>query len=277
MIPLILCQLVPHSSVVAQTYDWLSWTYANGTATARIGGAGAISVTVAGSGNLGLSDMRLRFDNVAFTPADAPSVGTGQYASGVWTVRVELAALPATGGLLIGFGNFGYGHSALPGYRLAAFDRAGNEIPLSSFHEVGSYDHTWTSSGHSFNDDVRLNVTNGNFEVTTVSGSDNNNSDMLLLSLPPSVGHLLISSLGTTSGDTVNVVAALPHLNVSRSGSDVTVRWASPTTNLVLEATPSLSPPSWAAVTNAPVVLDGSMSVTNLMSADARIFRLKLQ
>ena len=267
---------VAQTSLVAQTYDWLSWQYTNKTATARIAGAGDIAVTVGGTGQ-GLADMRLRFDKVTFTPTNAPAVGAQNY-GGTWTIRVEMSALSATGGLLVGLGSFGHWTDGLPNYRLAAFDRSGGEMDLSSFAQIGSYDHTWlTPYSASFNDDVRLNVTNGNFEITTVPGLGNNDSDILLLSLPSGVGYLLISSLGPTGGDTVNVLAAIPHLGIGHSGSDAIVRWAAPDTNLVLEATSSLAPPSWTPVTNTPVLLNGTAWVTNPIAGDTRFFRLRLQ
>jgi hypothetical protein len=187
--------------------------------------------------------------------------------------------MPATGGLLIGLGNFGHGGPGQPGYRLTATNRASGQMALDAFAQLGSYDHTWTGGypWQPFNDDVHLNVANGNFEVTTVPGLDNANSDILLLSLPPGVGSLAVSSLGLNSGDTVNVLAAVPHLNIVRSGSDAVLSWAAADTNLLLEATFSLVPSSWGLLTNQPVFLSGRASVTTPMTADARFFRLRLR
>ncbi len=192
----------------AQVYNWVPWTsIGGGTVAASDPGMG--TVTMGSDNGTGVSvPFPIRFDGVSFTPVDAPSAGMGNGVLQGWTLWIDFAAVPNTSGVIVGIGNFGHGTPSLPGYRLAAFDTLGLAMPLTALEQIGSYDHTWTSSGISFNDDVTLNTGSGDFVVTVVAGLNDNNSDILLMSLPAGVGRLEVSTVGPTAAETINVVIA---------------------------------------------------------------------
>jgi hypothetical protein len=195
-----------------QTYNWLPWTFPTSqTASASVPGLGSVDVSAVGS-STNTTPFTLQFDNVAFSPTVAPSVGVGSFVFQVWSFQIDLMSLSQSAGLMIGLGNFGHGTADLPGYRLSAVDRFGVAMPLTGFTTIGSYDHTWLSPSwpFPFNDDMSLNSATGMFDVTTTPGGDNNNSDILLLRLPAGVGRLTVQAVGPSSGETINVVVAVP-------------------------------------------------------------------
>ena len=205
-----LCAIVP--ATVAQTYNWLSWTFPSSqAASAGAPGGGSVDVSVQGPSTVVLP-FTLQFDNVTFTPTTVQAVAPGNGVFGVWTAQIDFTSLSDTSGLILGLGNFGHGDASLPGYRLTAFDRFGAPMSLANFTQIGSYDHTWISPSwpFSFNDDASLNPATGIFEVTTTPGGDDSNSDILLLSLPPAVGHLNVSPIAQSAGETINIVLAVP-------------------------------------------------------------------
>lgn len=192
----------------AQTYNWVPWTHTGGNTAAATDPAMG-TVTLGSVNGTGVSvPFPIRFDNVAFTPVDAPSVGIGNGVLNGWTLSISFAAVPNSSGLIVGIGNFGHGTPSLPGYRLAAFDTVGVAMPLTALEQIGSYDHTWTATNTPFNDNVTLNTTTGNFGVTVVAGLNDNNSDILLMSLPAGVGRLEVSTIAPTAAETINVLIA---------------------------------------------------------------------
>lgn len=192
----------------AQVYNWVPWTSTGGqTAEATDPGMGTVTLGSDKSTSVSVP-FPIRFDGVSFTPVDAPSVNIGNGVMQGWTLSINFAAVPNTSGVIVGMGNFGHGTPSLPGYRLAAFDTLGLAMPLTALEQIGSYDHTWTSFGFSFNDDVALNTVSGDFVVTVVAGLNENNSDILLMSLPASVGRLEVSTVGPTAAESINVVIA---------------------------------------------------------------------
>jgi uncharacterized protein YjbI with pentapeptide repeats len=209
MIPFICLMPAPAQ---AETYNWLPWTFATSqSASASVPGRGSVEVSVQAP-STSLIPFTVQFDNVSFSPTVASSVGAGSAQFQTWAFQIDLTSLFDTSGLVVGLGNFGHGTSSLPGYRLRAVDQFGAAIPLGDLTQIGSYDHTWISPSwpFPFNDDVSLNVATGLFDVTTIPGGDDYNSDILLLALPPSTGHLTVETITPSAGETINVLVAIP-------------------------------------------------------------------
>jgi hypothetical protein len=202
--------LVTGTSVAsAQVYNWVPWTSTGGqTAEASDPGIGTVTVSASENGTSATTPFPVRFVGVPFAPVNAPSVAVGNTPLQVWTFTIDFTQVPSTSGVILGIGNFGHGTPTLPGYRLVALDTIGNPIPLTALEQIGSYDHVWTDSGIPFNDDVTLNTGSGDFVPTLVAGQNENNTDILLVSLPANVGQLVVSAVGQTSGDTINVLIA---------------------------------------------------------------------
>ncbi len=59
-------------------------------------------------------------------------------------------------------------------------------------------------------------------------------------------------------------------------GPNLTITWPLSATNYVLEAADTLPASSWTLVTNAPVLLEGQLTVVLEPSASARFFRMRL-
>jgi hypothetical protein len=200
----------------AETIPWVPWTFPTATtASASVPGLGPVNLSVLGP----LTDTApwtIRFDNVAFNPTIAPAVGaehSGILGANVWSIEIDFTALSSSNGLIVGLGNFANtAPPAYPGYQLSALDTSNLPMPLTSLTQIGSsYDHTWISNGgFQFNDDVALNTGTGIFNMTVTPGLSDEHSDILLFSMPPNVGRLTISTIGPSSGDTINVLLAVP-------------------------------------------------------------------
>jgi len=193
----------------AQVYNWIPWTSTGPeTAEATQAGLGTVTATITATAWINTT-WQIRFDGVPFSPIDAPALGFEFATFGTWSATISFEALTSTEGVFIGLGNFGHGTPTYPGYRLEGFGSGGLPLPLTSLSVIGSYDHSWPGLVQ-FNDDVALNTANGQFEVTVVPGLNENNSDILLISLPAGVARLVVSTAAPTAGDTVNVVLAPP-------------------------------------------------------------------
>ena len=197
----------------ATNYNWLSWTYPTSTTATANTGAGTVNLSVTGS-FAATADFPVQFQSVPFTPTLAHSAGAQKNSNTLtqWDIMLDFTALANTTGLIVGIGNLGYGSANYPGYRLTSFDTANNPMPLTGFTVIGNYDYTLPSNGGAlYNDDTSLNTANGLFSVTTVPGGDNNNSDMLLLSLPSGVGALNLDPISPSAGDTITfMVGSVP-------------------------------------------------------------------
>lgn len=68
----------------------------------------------------------------------------------------------------------------------------------------------------------------------------------------------------------------LPTLAIEQQGNQMLLSWPSSYTNYVLEASLSLAPTNWVAVTNVPAAADAEQTVTNTISAQTQFFRLRL-
>jgi hypothetical protein len=181
-------------------YNWINWT-STGAQTATAGG---VTLTTTGNTNV-TTPFPIHFDSVPFTPVNAPSAGAGNFGNADWFFTLDFSQVSDTTGLILGLGNFA--HDLGYQYRLDAFDTANAPMALTLFTQIGSYDHDW-GGAQFFNDDVSLNTTTHLFVPTTVPGQDDHNTDILLMSLPAHVGLLKISTVGGSSGDTVNVLLA---------------------------------------------------------------------
>ena len=68
---------------------------------------------------------------------------------------------------------------------------------------------------------------------------------------------------------------ALPALAISPTNGTAALSWPSGANGFVLEASPSLSSPTWTAITNTPMLFDGRFSVANPWPNETRFFRLR--
>jgi len=67
-----------------------------------------------------------------------------------------------------------------------------------------------------------------------------------------------------------------PSLSCSRSGNFVTLAWPQDFAGYTLETTPSFQPgPIWTAVTNAPVLQNGQLTVSIAITPSNQFFRLR--
>jgi hypothetical protein len=193
-----------------QVYSWKSWTVASDSlsATATLN-SGTVTVTTLSPDTL--SVFPVRFDNVPFTPTNAPGLGVHHTAnlSLPWRFDFDFSGLNGdTNGVVVGIGNFGYTPPSYTTYKMSALDASGSPLDLRLLDRLGSYDDTWVAQGLHFDDDLSLTTATGALVVTRVPGQNEANSDMLLLQLPFGVGSFTVQTSLASSGDTVNVVIA---------------------------------------------------------------------
>lgn len=189
--------VTPTSANATTIYTWETWTQA-GSQSATAGG---VTLTVAGSLTDVTATFPIKFQSVPFTPVAAPSAGANHNGgtSDPWSFTLDFSSVPNTAGLIVGLGNFA--HNLGWTYRLDAFDTTNTALSLASLTQIGSYDHNWVPSPV-FVDDISLNTTTHLFDIVGTGF----NSDVLLLSLPASVGKLVVTSSASPGGDTVNVL-----------------------------------------------------------------------
>ena len=180
-------------------YVWAGWTNrTDGTSsTATLAGLGSATLTPQGprtaTGDFGV----FRFDNVGFTPTTLNTVGwVGATNPGaIWGYTLDLGGFASTNGLIVGVGNFGH----IPGdpqWRLSAFNSSNAPIALSTFTQIGSFDHTWVTAGNQqFNDNLTLDTTTGLFSIATTPGVNDINSDIMLFRLPAGVSKIQVASV----------------------------------------------------------------------------------
>jgi hypothetical protein len=73
---------------------------------------------------------------------------------------------------------------------------------------------------------------------------------------------------------TSSALPEAPRLTITRSGSDVVIRWPASATGYVLEASASLSAPSWSAVSGTPQADGDFLRMTVPIGSGMRFFRL---
>jgi len=77
-----------------------------------------------------------------------------------------------------------------------------------------------------------------------------------------------------TGGWSLTISTAPVVLSILRSQTDAVLSWTNAITGYTLQATPTLSPPAWANVAIAPVVISGNYVVTNAMTNQSLFYRL---
>jgi hypothetical protein len=73
------------------------------------------------------------------------------------------------------------------------------------------------------------------------------------------------------------VVVSQPPLLVFRQGNDLVLSWPSTASGFVIEATDSLSPPNWTAVTNSQTQSGGQVTITIDPGGLSKFYRLRRQ
>jgi len=68
---------------------------------------------------------------------------------------------------------------------------------------------------------------------------------------------------------------ALPMLAIAFKGNQLVISWSSGNAGYVLESTPDLTGPNWSAVTDQPVPVGTSQTVSLDLSNNTRFFRLR--
>jgi hypothetical protein len=108
----------------------------------------------------------------------------------------------------------------------------------------------------------------GNFNYGTWFGN--------LAVLQPAASVTLQSSIPGCSGQSLpfNVLWAL---SITPAGKSVAISWPVAATNFILEETHDLAAGPWAAVTNAPAVVDNNYILTNTPTATNTFYRLHQQ
>jgi hypothetical protein len=187
--------LFPQLAAAAVIYDWSTWTFPNSqTGLAEVAGYGTVTLTTQSPNSSILDGGILQFDNVTFTSTTAHAAEpAGIFPNAPWGYTLDLSSLATSQGLIVGLGNFGHDISQ-PAYTLSAFDALNGSVPLSQLNFLGSFDHTWMSTG--FNDNASLDTNTGVIHAATTSGLNDINSDVLLFSLPSGVSRLEVQTAG---------------------------------------------------------------------------------
>lgn len=125
----------------------------------------------------------------------------------------------------------------------------------------------------------RFTKTVSDFYVNTTSGGDDgkprshNDSGKIVVGIYPtdsSGGGIWLAS----AGPTVAPDGGLPVLNISRSGSQVTLSWTTPLTGLILESSTTLVPP-WQTVGTTPIQTGNAYTVTLSATEPKAFYRLR--
>lgn len=207
--------LVAASSTVFAQFNWVNWSYpTSNTATASVG-PGTVNLTVSGTNNASAAtaDFPILYQpGFPYTQLNGDSVGAENLAyDGGFQMELDFSGFATTAGLTLAIGNLAYYPGFLTDYQMSALDTTNNPISLTTFGQYGNFDYTWPANGgFLFNDDLSMNPANGVFNVVTVPGQDDANSDMLIFSLPANVSKIFVALQNPTytQPDTINFMLA---------------------------------------------------------------------
>jgi pimeloyl-ACP methyl ester carboxylesterase len=94
--------------------------------------------------------------------------------------------------------------------------------------------------------------------------------------------ELFFGLLGGTSTNATLAIAAMrfyqidpPLLTAEKAGTNIILSWSAMTTGYTLEASPSLTSPSWITMTNVPTLSGMRQSVTNSFTGQSQFYRLR--
>jgi len=80
---------------------------------------------------------------------------------------------------------------------------------------------------------------------------------------------------GDNSVVMVTTVVSQPSLSVLRQGNELLLSWPSAASGFVIEATDTLSPPNWSAVTNSQTQNGGQVTITINPNGSSKFYRLR--
>lgn len=194
----------------AATYSWESWSFPSATSATVTTGAGTINLSVSGPNTNIIGTPVLFAGETVNAPSATPRHSTGTPED--WSYTLDFSAYSAsTSGIVLALGNFAHDTAGASGYQLSAFDSSNTPISLTSFLILENKDYTFpVLGGGLFNDPLSLDAGTGLFSVATVSGGNDINSNMLLMTLPPNVDKLTVSTIAPFGGDSVSVMLAVP-------------------------------------------------------------------
>jgi hypothetical protein len=94
--------------------------------------------------------------------------------------------------------------------------------------------------------------------------------------------ELFFGLLGGSSTNATLSIAAMrfyqidpPLLTADKAGANIILSWSATTFGYSLEASGSLTSPSWSAVTNVPTLSGMRQCVTNSLSGQSQFYRLR--
>jgi hypothetical protein len=205
-----LALFIAASSTSFAQYNWTTWAYPTSTTATTNVGSGTVNLTVSGtnSGSVDTADFPVKYQGTPFTQLTGDAVGAQNFGTTSFQMQLNFIGFTSTAGLVLAIGNIGHG-PAYSGYGMTAFNASNNSIPISAFGQLGNFDYTWTATNDMFNDNLSL-ANNGKFNVMTVTGQNDQNSDMLLLSLPAGVDRIFVNLQVPTeqAPDTINFMVA---------------------------------------------------------------------
>lgn len=85
-----------------------------------------------------------------------------------------------------------------------------------------------------------------------------------------------VTAIETHLGNKYGLIAS-PKLAIATTNANALVSWQLPQWSFILQSTPNLSPATWSAVTNAPILISNTNAVTLPMGANPMFYRLKSQ
>jgi hypothetical protein len=141
-------------------------------------------------------------------------------------------------------------------------------------------------SGDPVNDVIVCGIAETNlFTLQAKYVSTNNASSSRLIDVSAWAGttnDLFFGFMGGTSTNATLQIEnirfyslSIPQLDIRSSGDIITLNWPLTAGGYVVESTPTLLPPVWEAITNAPAISGEHYSLTNSWTDQSRFFRLR--